>query len=66
VTRHDLRRIGLIHTNTFRRCASCGSTHGLERCEESAPVSFCRECTEQGREPRSLADETYFTLGGGD
>jgi CBS-domain-containing membrane protein len=66
VTRRDLRRVGSIHAKDVRRCASCGSTHGLAEREDGAPVCFCLRCIEQAREPRSIADEAYFTLGGGD
>jgi CBS domain-containing protein len=65
VTRHDLRGAGLLPANDVRRCASCGSTHGLDASGEVTPVSFCFQCSEQARQPQSVADETYFTLGGG-
>jgi CBS domain-containing protein len=64
VTRHDLRDAGLLPANDVRRCASCGSTHGLGT-RDGAAVSFCFQCGEQAREPRSVIDEAYFTLGGG-
>lgn len=65
VTRHDLRKAGLLH-HAGPRCASCDSSHGLgPGAGEEAQVVFCRRCLEQAC-PASAENEAYFTLGGGD
>jgi signal-transduction protein with cAMP-binding, CBS, and nucleotidyltransferase domain len=70
ITRHDLRGAGLLSESETKRCASCGSTHGLQ-CVETWPeasdsVRFCIRCREQGRKPQTSIDEGYVMLGGGD
>ncbi len=64
VTRHDLRKAGLLR-HAGLRCASCDSSHGLAPGAAEAQVVFCRRCLEQSCPP-SAEDEAYFTLGGGD
>lgn len=63
VTRHDLRKAGLLRSGVTR-CASCDSSHGLKSSAESQ-VAFCRRCLEQACSATS-EDDAYFTLGGGD
>jgi len=64
ITRHDLRKVGLLHDGK-PRCASCDSSHGLGPDAIDAQVVFCRRCLEESC-PATAEDESYFTMGGED
>jgi len=68
VTRRDLLASGALPGAAFRECAACGSMHGLvspDGSGDEGTATFCLRCIEQARKPRSLVDDSYFTLGGG-
>ena len=65
LTLRDLLNAGLLREG-LRTCASCGAAHGLPSRTADEEVVFCARCIEQGRQPRTVLDETYFTTGGGD
>jgi acetoin utilization protein AcuB len=63
ITRRDLRELGLLREQLGAElCASCGTSHGLNRRTPDEPA-FCGECLEA-----AAGDERfgmYDTLGGG-
>ena len=64
VTRHDLRKAGLLHYPA-PRCVACDSSHGIGSDMSDSQAVFCRRCLEQVCS-RSLEEDQYFELGGGD
>ena len=65
LTLRDLANAGVLREG-LRTCASCGSTHGLPTRIADDEIVFCARCIEQGRQPRTALEETYFITGGGD
>jgi CBS-domain-containing membrane protein len=65
VTRRDLRRVGPLPAELERRCAACGSTHGLR---EGPPGTraFCMVCLAQGAMVRGEIEDIYLGNGDGD